>query len=133
MSADKILLIEPDRPLGKIYQAALTDAGFSVSLKSTAQTALKALDESIPDLIILEPQLTKHSGIEFLYELRSYTDWQSIPVILHSMIPAEALLQMQSSLEQLGVTSHFYKPQTSLNQLVSAVSLELSLARSMSK
>ena len=111
----------------------MANDGFSVNLKSTAETAIKALNETIPDLIILEPQLTKHSGIEFLYELRSYTDWQSIPVILHSMIPAEALLQMQSSLEQLGVTSHFYKPQTSLNQLVSAVSLELSLARSMSK
>lgn len=121
MSA-KILLIEPDRQLGKIYQSALSDDGHDVMLHSNAEVALKSMDQIVPDLIILEPQLVSHGGIEFLYELRSYSDWQSIPVIIHSLIPTHVLELMSAALKQLGVDKHFYKPKTTLHQLVSASS-----------
>lgn len=121
MSA-KILLIEPDRRLGKIYQSALSDDGHEVELHSSAESALKFLDETVPDLIILEPQLVSHGGIELLYELRSYRDWQLIPVIIHSLIPTHVLELMSAALKQLGVDIHFYKPKTSLQQLVNASS-----------
>lgn len=117
MSA-RVLLIEPDRVLGKTYQAALEAADFIVARVINASAALLALDKDKPDIIILEPQLVSHGGFEFLYELRSYSDWQSIPVIIQSMIPAETLRHMQPALKQLGISKHLYKPQTSLKQLI---------------
>lgn len=115
-----ILLIEPDRRLGKIYKMALEETGYRVRHMSTAESALRALDENLPALIVMEPQLVKHGGIEFLYELRSYRDWQDVPVIINSLIPLAILNRMQDSLDQLGVIKQFYKPQTSLGQLIEA-------------
>lgn len=125
--SSKILLIEPDRRLGKIYKSALEQAGFTVLLRSTAESALKALDKTLPELIVMEPQLAKHGGIEFLYELRSYQDWQTVPVIINSLIPSATLKRMATGLDQLGVAERFYKPQTSLDRLIEACHRSLAI------
>jgi len=67
----------------------------------------------------LELQLASHNGIEFLYELRSYNDWQSIPVIIHSLVPATAFTNIAP---ELGVVSYLYKPTTTLKKLCTSVS-----------
>ncbi|HSX44578.1 MAG TPA: response regulator [Candidatus Saccharimonadales bacterium] len=116
MSA-KILIIEPDRRLGKIYHSSLSNLGYQVNHRLSAEAALKIMDLEIPDLIIIEPQLVKHGGFEFLYELRSYQDWQAMPVIINSFIPVEVLKYMHAALDQLGVVRQLYKPDTTLKQL----------------
>jgi DNA-binding response OmpR family regulator len=118
----QILLVEPDRLLAATYQQALLGAGHSVITCASAQAAIMAADQSQPDLIILELQLVEHSGIEFLYEFRSYVDWQSIPVILQTQVPpAEFNGNHWLLTSELGVVSYLYKPQTSLHQLLRAV------------
>ena len=82
-----ILLIEPDKLLGQTYSQMLQQAGHALSTVATAQQAIFAADEHRPDLVLLELQLVSHSGIEFLYEFRSYPDWQSIPVMIVSHVP----------------------------------------------
>lgn len=116
----KILLIEPDIQLGKIYNRYL-EQKHDVAWRTTAQTALNSVDENKPDLIILELQLTAHNGIEFLYELRSYKDWQDIPVIIHSHVPP--LLKAISPMlwSELGIAGYYYKPSTKLHDLGLAV------------
>ncbi len=121
----KILLVEPDQILGGAVQSALQDTNYDVVWKRTAQTALDELDESssggLPDLIILELQLGVHNGIEFLYEIASYPEWQHIPVIVHT-INAKAQDEIfGASFEQLKVKAVLYKPKTSTMQLVQAV------------
>jgi DNA-binding response OmpR family regulator len=73
----KLLLVEPDRLLAGIYLEALSEADYEVIYAPNAQLAILVADQIRPDFIILELQLIEHSGIEFLYELRSYADWQS--------------------------------------------------------
>lgn len=117
-----VLLIEPDRKLAKIYMAALKIAGFSVQTCATAQTAIFCADETKPDVVVAELQLVGHSGIEFLYEFRSYKDWQNIPVVITSHVPARDLSGSWEVLrDELGVATHIYKPQMKLKELVAAV------------
>lgn len=117
-----ILLIEPDKLLARSYRQALEGVGHSVALSPTAQAAIHLADQQRPDLVILEIQLVSHSGIEFLYEFRSYTDWQTIPVIALSQIPpAEFMGSWQILQAELGVTAYYYKPHISLAKLVSIV------------
>ncbi|MBI3624464.1 response regulator [Candidatus Saccharibacteria bacterium] len=120
MSAN-ILLIEPHKLLAQTYAQGLRTAGHSVKWVSQAQAAIQAADHETPDLIILEPQLIKHDGIEFLYEFRSYTEWQRIPVLLHTLVPVDFFRRSQPALERLGVTGYLYKPTTTLRQLISFV------------
>jgi DNA-binding response OmpR family regulator len=115
----RILLVEPDYVLAKTYHTALTEAGHNVTPAAGAQSALIAADRTRPELIILELQLIEHSGIEFLYEFRSYPDWQDIPVLLHTHVPPAEFNESKVLLnDQLKIAGYLYKSQTSLQKLV---------------
>ncbi len=125
----EILLIEPDRLLAESYVRALQAAGHEVNAASSAQAAILAADAIRPDLVILELQLVEHSGIEFLYELRSYPDWQGIPVLIQSHVPgAEFADSWQLLKDELGVKEYLYKPRTSLKELIASVNEHLPAA-----
>jgi DNA-binding response OmpR family regulator len=115
----RVLLIEPDRVLAEIYKRAIqANDKTSVKTVSSAQSAIMAADEKKPDLVILELQLIEHSGVEFLYEFRSYPEWQSIPILVHTMVPfGEFRDNWQLLQDELGVRVYLYKPHTSLYQL----------------
>lgn len=117
-----ILLIEPDIRLAGLYRRALEQAGHDVSWARQAQSAVHAADDKKPDLVLLELQLSAHNGIEFLYEFRSYTEWQDIRVMLLTMVTPDAILITKSQMKSLGIVGILYKPATNLAQLVAAVS-----------
>jgi DNA-binding response OmpR family regulator len=118
----QILLIEPDRLLGRTYEAAFKHAGHNVITARTAQQAIHDADNELPDAVILELQLAGHSGVEFLYEFRSYSDWQNIPIVIHTNVP---YLEIEDGWyilnEHLGVLEYKYKPTTKLSSLVATV------------
>lgn len=122
----RILLIEPDRVLAKTYTKSLEQSGYKVSVCAGAQAGIHACDEAEPDLILLELQLVEHSGIEFLYELRSYPDWQNVPVIIQSQVPPSEFADNWELLRQeLGVVHYLYKPQSTLRNLQQSVAEQL--------
>jgi DNA-binding response OmpR family regulator len=116
-----ILIIEPDKILARQYQKAFEGAGFEVQLCGDAQTAIMKIDKQPPEAIVLEIQLSAHSGVEFLHEFRSYEDWSNIPIFIYSSVPEYALGSNQKTWDSFGVKRYFYKPQASLSQLVGAV------------
>lgn len=116
----RILLIEPNRILAKQYWTVLEQAGHEVIICLNGQMGIGAADEQTPDLVILELQLKKHNGIEFLYEFRSYPEWQNVPVIAHTMV-SEDKLAGASVLPLLGLSNYIYKPVSNLQKLVQAV------------
>jgi DNA-binding response OmpR family regulator len=119
-----IILLEPDRMLADIYRQSLLSEGHSVTMCASAQSAIFAADEQSPDAVIVELQLIGHSGIEFLYEFRSYNDWRDVPVIIHSQVPPAEFNGSSKLLRQeLGVKDYLYKPRTSLATLLRSVQL----------
>lgn len=117
MVRSRVLLIEPDNVLAESVRLYLVHNGYDVSVAHDAQTAVHSADMAMPDIIILELQLAGHSGIEFLYEFRSYPDWKSLPVVLYSIVPPTRLSLHPALCAQLGITAHLYKPTTSLQKL----------------
>lgn len=121
-----LLLLEPDRLLAETYYQALITAGYDVSVCPSAQTAVLAADIITPDLVIVELQLVEHSGIEFLYEFRSYLEWQDTPVVIHTYVPpTEFNGNSKLMAQQLGVKAYLYKPHTTLQQLLKTVNQQL--------
>lgn len=116
-----VLIVEPNHVLSATYQSALTRAGWQALLAGNAQEALEIMEMAHISLIVLELQLPGHSGLEFLHEVRSYAEWQSISVVLHTFISHNDLGMSQTQLRQFGVVAYFYKPQTTLQQLVRTV------------
>jgi DNA-binding response OmpR family regulator len=117
MKKVQLLLIEPDYLLGKIYKDHLEKFNYAVRICSDVQFAIDQIDVLKPDVIILELQLSAHNGYEFLYELRSYSEWQDIPVLIHTMVPEEALELNPIAKLELNIIDYLYKPSTSLAKL----------------
>lgn len=118
----KILIVEPDYILARLYRQALTAKGHQIVVVATAQDAVFAADRQHPDLILLEVQLVGHSGIEFLYELRSYADWQRIPVVVLSNVPPAEFSGSQRLIEdELKIRAYHYKPLLTLKKLIASV------------
>ncbi|HSH55849.1 MAG TPA: response regulator [Candidatus Limnocylindrales bacterium] len=118
-----ILLLEPDKLLAETYQAICRHAGHTIRQAVSAQEAVFAVDERMPDVILVELQLIAHSGIEFMYELRSYHEWQTIPLLIHSCIPPSEFEDSMALLQgMLGVKEYLYKPHTTLQDLLQAIS-----------
>lgn len=79
-------------------------------------------DEVRPDLVVMELQLVSHSGIEFLYEFRSYADWMNVPLIILTHVPPGEFGGSRDVLmKELNVATYLYKPTTSLQKLVRTV------------
>ena len=117
-----ILLVEPDMLLAQTYMRSLALAGHIVHVARSAQAAVDALDEYGADLILLEIQLPAHNGVEFLHELRSYAEWQEIPVVVNSYMALSHLSHVREALRRdLGVAAILYKPQLSLDELTTCV------------
>ncbi len=125
MTKPKLLLIETDALLARRYRRSLEMAGYRVYWTAQAQTAVDLVDSYKPLLIILELQLPGHNGVEFLYELRSYPEWHTLPIIVLSGLSAEQYMT-PLSIEQLGIATFLYKPQTTLRLLSQTVERVLS-------
>lgn len=115
-----ILLLEPNAILGRTYRQFLRNNNHEVLWVQDAQAAISAIDQRVPDLILLELQLALHNGIEFLYELRSYAEWQGLNVVVLSHIPEKAWLK-EILKERLGVKRYLYKSHTNLANLTIAI------------
>lgn len=121
-----ILLIEPDRVLAETYAQAILSAGQQVAVAPGAQSGILVADRLQPDMVILELQLVAHSGIEFLYEFRSYPDWQNTPVVIHTQVPPREFGASTELLKnELNVREYLYKPQTDLAQLIKTINRQL--------
>ncbi|HET9850815.1 MAG TPA: response regulator [Candidatus Saccharimonadales bacterium] len=110
----RVLLLETDNLLAKNVSKALRAKGLEVDWQVEPQAAVTAVDERPVDLVIMDLVLANRSGIEFLYEFRSYPDWQNLPVIIYTSVPPGQLADCADSLGQLGVSAYLYKPATTL-------------------
>lgn len=117
----QILLIEPDRNLAGLIAKLLKHQDHEVTRATDAQKAITAVDQTKPDIVILELKLPVHNGIEFLYELKSYADWQDIPVIIYSQVPDGIKAVGPNRWDQFGVVAYHYKPVTKLTDLSNSV------------
>jgi DNA-binding response OmpR family regulator len=115
-----VLLLEPDNLLAGSIKRYFARAKHRVFIHSDPQAAIIQADKHLPDVVITELQLAGRSGIEFLYEFRSYPDWQNIPVIVLSGLHQEHLQAYSEAFKELNVCAALYKPLTGLKQLLDA-------------
>ena len=77
----KVLLVDDDATLRQTLAIALRTEGHEVLLAADGRSALQALTEDLPDLVVLDLGLPDLSGVEVLRELRT---WSRLPVVVLS-------------------------------------------------
>jgi DNA-binding response OmpR family regulator len=112
-----ILLLESDDVVGLSITRRLEEEGHKVYCAKEPQTALHLADKVNPSLVITEIALIGHSGFEFLYEFRSYSDWKSVPVIVYSSQLLDPKITNGTAWKHMRLEMYLYKPKVSTRQL----------------
>ena len=78
----KLLFIEDDAFVGRMYQRSLQSEGFQVDLVGDGEAGLAAFQRKKPDVVLLDLMLPKVSGIRILKHIRAQPETTSLPVIV---------------------------------------------------
>lgn len=78
----RILVVEDEEALGTLLEYNLSHAGYEVRVAADGDTALMALEEETPDLVVLDWMLPGVSGIEICRRIRSKPRTRDLPVII---------------------------------------------------
>lgn len=117
-----ILLLESDRLLAKNITRSLGSAGHRVINIVQPEVAIETADIKKPELVIMDLQLAGRSGVEFLFEFKSYPEWAAVPIIIYTNLPQAEGKKYLDALSKMDIRHYFYKPATNLAQIEQAVS-----------
>ena len=115
----KVLVAEDDPSLSQILSSRLTRAGMEVIKAKTGEEALKVIQESKPDLVLLDLILPgKYDGFEVLQKMREDPTLDSRSVVIISNLGQESDMER---VKQLGAVEYFVKAKTSIDDLVNRI------------
>jgi CheY-like chemotaxis protein len=78
----KILIVEDDRDLRRMFRQSLQMAGFEVREAGDGSTALRSIDHDPPDLVVLDLMLQMIDGLTIRDELSNNVHTRHIPVVI---------------------------------------------------
>jgi two-component system KDP operon response regulator KdpE len=100
----KVLVVDDDATLRRALAIGLGAEGHEVLIAADGRSALQALREDRPDIVVLDLGLPDLSGVEVLRRLRA---WSTIPVVVLSA-RAESTEKVQAL--DLGADDYITKP-----------------------
>ena len=103
--AHKILIVDDDQINIAIVKFGLSERRYQVSVAEDGPEGLEKVEADKPDLIVLDIQMPKMNGLEFMGEHKQLQGFQITPVI---MLTANETMQDVFKVE--GVKGYFVKP-----------------------
>ena len=114
----KILVVEDDFFLIKVFQTKLIEEGYDVQIASDGEIAFDVLAKFTPDLILLDLVMPKKDGFEVLEDLRKIAKHKKTPVIVLTNLGQESDIER---VKQFGVLDYLVKSDIPINKVVSRV------------
>jgi DNA-binding response OmpR family regulator len=99
----QVLVVEDERPLRTVIARNLSSRGINVREAATADEALGALKESVPDLLLLDINLPDRTGWDVLREMSTLR--LEVPTIIVSAVRVS-----QSRLDEFRPLAYLPKP-----------------------
>jgi len=110
-----LVLVEDDPFIQRMYERALTAAGFDVSLSPDGTILLEVSQLHAPDIILMDVKMPNFNGLETLEELKSGIGTREIPVIMLSAYDDPAIVNKAMA---LGAEKYLVKSQYEPMQVV---------------
>ena len=85
----KILLVDDDRLMVKMYQGKFEDDGYEVAVATNGELGIDKALEFKPDLILLDIMMPKVNGLEMIKRIKEKETTKKIPVILLTNVGSE--------------------------------------------
>lgn len=104
---EKILIVEDNLPNMRLIEMVLKDKGYTLFKATDGDEALEVVFKELPDLIIMDIQLPKLSGLEVTKKLRETPAFSHIPIIA---ITAYAMKGDKEGIIESGCDAYVSKP-----------------------
>ncbi|MBB5517765.1 phosphate regulon transcriptional regulator PhoB [Amphiplicatus metriothermophilus] len=117
MANTRVLVVEDEEALATLLEYNLKKENFDATVASDGEEALIKIDESQPDIVILDWMLPNLSGIEVCRQIRARPETKNLPVIMLTARSEEA--DRIRGLE-IGADDYITKP-FSTNELIARV------------
>lgn len=85
----KVMIVEDDEHIAKVYQVMFVKDGIDTSLARDGEEAVKKITSEKPDLILLDLMLPKKDGFGVLEDIKKNPALAKIPVIVLSNLGQE--------------------------------------------
>lgn len=121
----RILIVDDEPNIVVSLEFLMKREGFEVSIASDGEAALKSVEQSPPDLVLLDIMLPKKNGFEVCEVIRARPDWQQVKII---MLTAKGRDTEVAKGTALGADAYLTKP-FSTKDLVAQVRQMLGIAR----
>lgn len=115
----RIVAIEDDILLGRMYSKKLEEAGYKVEMFGDGKKALNSIKKKPPILVISDVMLPGMSGIDILRELKKSKATKKIPFVFLSNL-SKPDLDIQKGLE-LGAISYLLKVEMTPEEIVAKI------------
>lgn len=114
----KILLIEDDPLLVKMYQTKLAMEGFEAEIAYDGEEGVKMTKDLRPDLILLDLMLPKMDGFTVLKIIKKDPQTKKIPVIVFSNLAQSSDIE---EARRLGASDYIVKAHLTPNEIVKRI------------
>jgi len=114
----KLLLVEDDLLLVRLYQKKFTQEGHEVVSAANGEEGLVMIEKEQPDLVMLDIMMPKMSGLEMLERIKANSVTASVPVIILSNVGGE--VEQDRALE-LGAVAYIVKSNNDPAQVTAKV------------
>ena len=118
----KILFVEDDALIARIYSQKLAEAGFDVAVAADGLEATRQLPKFKPDLVVLDLLMPRLTGADVLKFIRQHPDLESTRVIVFSN---SFLSNLADQVAGMGVEAALVKAAVTPAQLVEAIHVAL--------
>lgn len=118
----KILFVEDDPLILKIYTTRLTADGYQVITAENGEEGLAKAQADVPDLVVLDVMMPKMDGFAVLEKLRSNEQFRTIPILLYSNLGQEEEI---ARAKQMGATDFIVKANISPTEMVNVIKQHL--------
>lgn len=118
----KILVVEDDTFLLKVYLDRLKDEGFEVSVATNGEEGIAMAEQEQPDIILLDMILPRMSGFDFLEEAAKHSKMKGIPILVMSNLGQDDDI---STAKELGAKDYLVKADTPFASILETINTYL--------
>lgn len=121
---NKILLVEDDSMVVRMYQRKLEKDGFQLTLAFNGEEGLAALKKEKPDIILLDIMMPKMNGIEMLKAVKADPALKDIPIVILTNLGDRP--EDVQKCKELGAEDYWVKANTPIQKITERVKKILS-------
>lgn len=116
----KVLVVDDEHILKKYYEDLFSKHGYQVMTAYNGKEALDLMEQTMPDVIVLDIIMPTMDGFEFLKQLHRDEQKKGIPVIMLTNVGT--IQNMEKAKSQYGVFQFLIKVNVTADDIIRAVS-----------